>query len=348
MYFIGLLLFPAYQKWPHLANRSKWAGLPFIAIALIAGSFATKVSHLIMSQGVLYAIGGSLVYCPTLVFLDEWFIRRKGLAFGVMWAGSGVAGLIVPFVLNALLGRYGFRTTLRMWTIIHMILSLPLIYFLRPRLPISAVSQNPPYGLNFLRMSSFWLLQTGLVIESLGYFVPSIYLPTFARSLGLSKSIGALLLALVNGSAVFSTVIMGMLIDRFHVTTVILLSTVGATTSVLVFWGCSTALPMLCIFSILYEFFAGGFVSTNAGIIKLIKHLDGRTDVGMLLGLLSAARGVGVLASGPMSAAMLIGMPWQGEAGLAYGSGYGSIIVFTGVTAAAGGIGYLTERLDWM
>jgi len=85
MYLIGLLLFPAFKKWPRMANLSKWVGLPIIAIALIAGSFATKVSHLIMTQGALYAIGGSLLYCPTLVFLDEWFIRKKGLAFGVMW-----------------------------------------------------------------------------------------------------------------------------------------------------------------------------------------------------------------------------------------------------------------------
>jgi hypothetical protein len=85
MYMIGLLLFPAYKKWPRLANLSKWAGLPIMAMALIAGSFANKVSHLILTQGALYAIGGSVVYYPTLVFLDEWFIRRKGFAFGVVW-----------------------------------------------------------------------------------------------------------------------------------------------------------------------------------------------------------------------------------------------------------------------
>ena len=90
MYLIGLLLFPAYKRWPHLANRSKWAGLPIIAIALIAGSFANKVSHLIMTQGALYAIGGSLVYCPALIFLDEWFIHRKGLAFGIVWVRNPI------------------------------------------------------------------------------------------------------------------------------------------------------------------------------------------------------------------------------------------------------------------
>lgn len=33
----------------------------------------------------MYAIGGGLAYAPAIVFLDGWFIQRKGLAFGVMW-----------------------------------------------------------------------------------------------------------------------------------------------------------------------------------------------------------------------------------------------------------------------
>jgi len=85
MYMIGMLFFPAYKKWPWLANVSKWAGVPLMAASLVAGSFATKVSHLIITQGALYAIGGSIVYCPALTFVDEWFVHRKGLAFGVMW-----------------------------------------------------------------------------------------------------------------------------------------------------------------------------------------------------------------------------------------------------------------------
>jgi hypothetical protein len=85
MYMIGLIFFPAYKKWNGLAHCSKWAGLPLMAISLVAGSFATRVNHLILTQGVLYGIGGSIVYYPTLQFLDEWFIVRKGLAFGVMW-----------------------------------------------------------------------------------------------------------------------------------------------------------------------------------------------------------------------------------------------------------------------
>lgn len=185
-------------------------------------------------------------------------------------------------------------------------------------------------------------------MESLGYFIPSIYLPTYARSIGLSPSMGTLLVALVNAASVPSTIILGMLIDRFHVTTVILLSTVGAVVSVFLFWGFSDALPLLIVFSVLYGFFAGGFVSTNAGVIKAIKTLDENTDVGTLIGFLSAGRGIGAVVSGPLSEALLTSKPWKGEAALGYGTGYGSLIVFTGITAALGGASFLGRRLGWM
>jgi MFS family permease len=188
----------------------------------------------------------------------------------------------------------------------------------------------------------------GLTMESLGYFIPSIYLPTFARSLGYSPSIGTLLVALVNAASVPSTILLGMLIDRFHVTTVVIISTVGAVLSVFLFWGFSDALPLLIVFSILYGLFAGGFVTTISGIVKAVKGLDETTDVGTLLGILSAGRGIGAVASGPLSEALLSSRPWQGKASLAYGTGYGGLIVFTGITAAVGGVSFLGKKLGWM
>lgn len=226
-----------------------------------------------------------------------------------------------------------------------MILSSPLIYFLQPRLPTSSVSHHPRHGVGFLRSSTFWLLQIDLIMESLGYFIPRIYLRTFAPSLGLSSSIGTVLIALVNAVSVLSTIMMGMLIDRFHVRTVILLSTVGVTISAFLFWGFSDASHLLVVFSVLYDFFAGGFVSTNASVIKVVKTLDENTNVGSLIGLLSARRGIGAMVSGPLSRALLPTKPWHGITSLGYDSAYGGLIMFTGITAALGGVSVLGKRL---
>ena len=88
--------------------------------SLLGASCARSTGELIATQGVLYALGGLVLYFPALSMVDEWFLARKSLAFGVIWAGTGAAGAVIPFLMQALLDRYGFRTALRVWTGIYV------------------------------------------------------------------------------------------------------------------------------------------------------------------------------------------------------------------------------------
>lgn len=105
--------FAFFQRYPTHRRLCSVLGLFTISLALITSSFSTRVWHLILTQGVLYALGGSMLYTPTIVFLDEWFITRKGFAFGVMWAGTGVSGVCVPFLIDWGLNKYSVNTMLR-------------------------------------------------------------------------------------------------------------------------------------------------------------------------------------------------------------------------------------------
>ena len=58
-----------------------------------------------------------MIYNPFLFYLDEWFIERKGLAYGIFWAGSGIGSAVIPYIMDRSLNKYGFRQTLRAWGI---------------------------------------------------------------------------------------------------------------------------------------------------------------------------------------------------------------------------------------
>lgn len=73
------------QAIPRLKLWAAPIGFVIMCLALSLSSFATSTTHLIISQGVAYGIGASLAYAPTIVFMDDWFVQRKGLAFGIMW-----------------------------------------------------------------------------------------------------------------------------------------------------------------------------------------------------------------------------------------------------------------------
>ena len=230
--------------------------------------------------------------------------------------------------------------------------------------------------------------------------MPNIYLPSYARALGLSSIAGTVTITLFNSMSIFGQVIRtyiseplfpdsdhcpgprhvagaitsailpkhvsayyvlsaksnanseicaeGALTDRLHVTTVILMSTIGATLSVFLLWGLSASLPILCIFSVMYGLSAGGFSSTWTGATQEIRKRDDNAELGMVFGLLAAGRGIGSVVSGPLSEALLSGEPWRGEAKLGYGTGYGPLIVFTGISAIFGGFSWVGRRAGWV
>jgi MFS family permease len=308
------------------------------------------VTHLIATQGVLYALGGSIAYSPCIVYLDEWFTRRKGLAYGVMWSGTGLAGVILPLLLEHLLSRFGYRTTLRIFASLIFACTAPLVYFVRPRLPAAQRSHTKPFSFAFVVSPRFLLYQLFNAVEATGFFLPGIYLPSYARSvLGADNFPSALSVLLLNVASVFGCVAMGSLIDRLHVTTCILVSTAGATLGTFLLWGFSSNLAVLYIFAIVYGLFAGSFTSAWPGIMREITSpRDSKADPSMVFAFLALGRGVGNVVSGPLSEALVKDLPWQGEAFSGYGSGYGSLIAFTGVTALFGGGSFLWRRLGWL
>ena len=250
-------------------------------------------------------------------------------------------------MISALLNRFGFRTALRAYAVALAVLSLPLLLFVKPRLPLAQTSLHRGLNMAFLRTPTFWIPQCCNIVQGLGYFIPTIYLPTYAVDVGLSSTSGTLMVALLNMGVVFGAIWAGALTDRMHVSSVMAICSIGAVLAVFLFWGLAVSLPMLCLFSLLYGLTAGAFSANYSGIVRGVKDHDAGADTGMIIGFLAAGRGIGAVASGPLSEALFRLRAWEGKAKLGYGTGYGALIVFTGITAAAGGTSWLVRRAGW-
>ncbi|KAJ5626742.1 hypothetical protein N7528_004169 [Penicillium herquei] len=349
MYLDLPIVFAAYRQWPKYQRLGCGVGVILMCLALGLSSFSTNVTHLIITQGIFYAIGGSIAYSPCILLMEDWFNKRKGLAFGVMWAGTGLGGVILPIVMEHLLDKYGFRTTLRAFAVALFLLTAPLVYFVKPRVPVAKNHASPPPpDLRFIMTSTFALFELCNTIEALGFFLPSLYLPTYAGMLGASSNLQALTVILFNVASVVGCVLMGAIIDKLDVTICIVVSTIGSTLGVFLIWGFSMSLAPLFIFSIVYGLFAGSYTSTWPGIMRDVVRKKASAESSMVFACLAAGRGIGNIISGPLSEALVKGLPWEGQAGFGYGSGYGSLIVFTGVTGVVGGGSYVARCLKWI
>lgn len=140
---------------------------------------------------------------------------------------------------------------------------------------------------------------------------------------------------------------MGWLCDRHHVAVTLIICTIGTVFAVFVFWGLSVYQPVMYIFAVAYGFFAGGFPATWAGCSHPVRRVY-PVDTGMIIALFTAGKGVSSLVSGPLGALLASSDAWKNHAGYAYGSGFGYLIVFTGVTASFGSLGWIGKKLGWV
>ncbi|KAJ5784592.1 uncharacterized protein N7503_009804 [Penicillium pulvis] len=333
---------------PRLARWVSTMGILIVCGSLALSSFASNTTQLILAQGVAYGIGACFSYTPSILYMSEWFVKRKGLAFGISLAGSGVSGVIFPPLIQWLLGEYGVKTTLRVSAVTLFILAVPFLYWHKPRLSPPMAPSYDRLNLRFLYSRVYNIYQLGNTVEALGFFLPTIYLPTYARSIGASEIVSSLTVTLINLSWVFSSVFMGFLSDRYHCTTCILISTVGTVLAVFFLWGFAINIPVLYVFCVAYGLLAGGYTATWAGVAEEIGRANPAADVSVIYPFMELGRGIGNLVSGPLSEALLKADNWQGSAYGVYGSGYGTLVVCTGATALIGGVSIAARQFNWV
>lgn len=354
MYIGSPFVYAVCRLYPRQARWFTLAGLIIASLGLAMSSFCNSVPQLIGTQGILFGVGGCIAYCPCTLYIDEWFVRRKGLAYGIVWSAAGVGGVILPPILEALLDNLGFQTATRICAGILFACSAPLSFFIKPRLPHSAVIHRRPLDMRFVKSKLYCLHQLANVVQATGYFLPSIFLPTYARTtFGTSTFLSALTVMLLNISITIGFIIMGSLSDKLPVTTCMIISSAGAAISALLIWGLSTSLPALYVFCVLYGIFAGSWAAIWPGIMRDVSQRGeseghGQADPVMVHGHLCVGRGVGNIISGSLGDSLTRGMPWQGKVIGGYGSGFGILILYTGLTGLVSGMNFAWKQLNFL
>lgn len=257
------------EKFPQHRRAMICTGWPLCIAALLSGSFAKTIPALIGTHGILYVAGELILYLPLMSIINEYFVERRGLAFGIVTCSTGVTGVILPFISEQLLTKLGYVTTLRIWALILAVCSGPLLILLKPR--VIATQSPDKISMASLRQPLFWLYSISNTAHSTAVFLPGIFLPQFAAALGLSPTIGALLLALLCTGQVAGQISFGFLSDRSAASTpsrikiplniLILIASLISALSAFILWGLATGLGCLIPFAIIFGFFANGYTA---------------------------------------------------------------------------------------
>jgi MFS family permease len=86
-------------------------GATVMAMGLAATSRITAIWHLYLFFGVATAIGlSTLSFPPHMSRIPQWFIRKKGLASGLVAAGVGVGTMVMAPVIQLMIDTGGWRS----------------------------------------------------------------------------------------------------------------------------------------------------------------------------------------------------------------------------------------------
>lgn len=113
-----------------------------------------------------------------------------------------------------------------------------------------------------MTQAPFWYFEIGVVMQSLATFLPALWIPSFSLAIGLPKFTGPTGLALLNLAGCVGAIAVGVLVDRFHISIAIAITTVGQMIALFVFWGLTVSQSMLFVFAVVWGLFGGSYSAT--------------------------------------------------------------------------------------
>ncbi|KAI9298413.1 MFS general substrate transporter [Neoconidiobolus thromboides FSU 785] len=310
-------------------------GSVVLPLGLLLASFSTEVWHLFLTQGVMTGIGGAISFVPAISAPAQWFKKYTGLATGICVAGSGLGGLILSPIIQAIISNLGFRWALRVEAIISAVILPISALFVKER--VKTPKKGPWFNFGILKDLRFISLFLGGFLYSFGYFVPFLLMAKYARSIDLSESQGALLIGLLNGGSAVGRILLGGLGDRFGKINILFVCIALTSFFCYFIWTFSFNFGILIAFSILYGISSGGYFSMLPAVSVQLFGVEGIASIN---GLFYFGTGIPYLVGTPIASAILSASSPDPSK-----PNYTPVMMYAGTSALLGGVAILILRI---
>ncbi|KAF8148223.1 MFS general substrate transporter [Crassisporium funariophilum] len=298
--------------------------------SIILTSFCTEYYQYLLSQGILFGLGVGLLFYPSLASISTHFSKYRATALGIAAAGSGVGGVVFPIMLQFLFERVGFGWGVR---ISGLISGVGCIVSTLMITSLSAHKKPGPYfDIKTITDMRFALLATGSCFSALGLFIPFFYVVDYAKHLSIPDHMSFYVLAVMNAGSVLGRIAPAYLSDSIGRFNLLTPSAFLAGLSCLVFWLFAKSLVSLMLFSTVYGFFSGAFISLVTPCVAQISDIR---QIGTRIGMLYSIVSFPALLGGPAAGALLA---------RDHGS-FTAMIIFSGSTMVVGSLFILLSKL---
>jgi MFS family permease len=272
-----------------------------MVLSLLAMAATQTLWHFYAANLALGGFGFAVLYAPLVSAPGEWFVRRRGLAIGVVTAGGAAGQGVLPYLASILIRDLGWRSAfLALGGIVLVSLALALPLVRRPRgagpgasaasMTLGPQRAGERTALAILGVAAF------MCCACMG--VPLVHLASFVGAICGSPELGATSLLVAMLCATAGRVCFGTVADRIgYLPTYAVASAVQT--------GCVLAYPLLgdsVSLLTLSAVFGFGFAGNMTCLLLCVRETVTAGRYGGALGMVMlvawAGMGVGAYAGG--------------------------------------------------
>ncbi len=313
------------------------------ALGALAMTVMSSLLELSLWWGLLVGLGtGSLAMVMGATVASRWFVEKRGLAIGIVGAGSSAGQLVfIPLMMGVTL-MSGWRVAVGLGAVILLVVLLPLVFLVmrnqpaelgltpygsRPDTVVGAPLSGPLTSIvEALRTADFWLLAGSFFVcgfTSNGLI--GTHLIPHAIEHGFTENTAAWILGLLGAMNVVGTTISGYLTDRFNARR-LLAAYYAFRAASLVMLPSVTDVGGLTLFAIVFGL---DYIATVPPTVALTADRFGRRSVGSIFGWIFLSHQVGAGAASFFGGVVRV---WLGDYNVAF--------------LAAGALGFVAAALS--
>src|SRR6266849_2576756 len=214
-------------------------GVALMGGGLLLAPLTTQPWHLYLTIGVMVGAGSvCLGYSGQSLFLPNWFIRRRGLAMGLAFAGVGIGSVtLLPWV-QLMIEQTGWRTACTAMGILILAVLAPINLLLRKRpediglepdgdaapsassaKPISNIVDPVWAGTDWtlkraIGTARFWWISLGYFCGLYIWYAVQVHQTKYLLDIGFSPSVAVWALGTVSLLGIPGQILLGHVSDR--------------------------------------------------------------------------------------------------------------------------------------
>ena len=214
-------------------------GVGLMAAGLLLAPLTSEAWHLYATLGVLVGAGSvCLGYSGQSLFLPNWFVRRRGLATGIAFAGVGIGSIVLLPLVQVVIDGSGWRTACWSMGLLVLIVLAPINLLLRKRpedmglqpdgdaeLGASAAAQpsnvvDPAWAAvdwtlrRAMLTARFWWIALGYFCGLYAWYAVQVHQTKYLTEIGFSPTVAAWALGLVSLVGIPGQIALGHISDR--------------------------------------------------------------------------------------------------------------------------------------